>query len=119
MMVGIDVTHPSPGSTSGAPSVAAMVASVNKRLGQWPVILSIQKEARAEMGKQPQPLSPLFHPLPVGKPAHALTNAHAILPHSNEPQKHAQDAPRALAEEPEARFPTGEHPRVPGRGFRG
>jgi len=42
MVVGIDVTHPSPGSSSTAPSVAAMVASVDKRLGQWPAILRVQ-----------------------------------------------------------------------------
>lgn len=39
MVVGIDVTHPSPGSSSNAPSVAAMVASVDKFLGQWPSVL--------------------------------------------------------------------------------
>ena len=48
MVVGIDVTHPSPGSASNAPSVAGMVASVDKRLGQWPAILCIQ-ESRKEM----------------------------------------------------------------------
>lgn len=57
MVVGIDVTHPSPGSTAGAPSVAGMVANIDKRLGQWPAILSIQKKARTEMGKQFLPLS--------------------------------------------------------------
>lgn len=49
MVVGIDVTHPSPGSSSNAPSVAGMVASINKGLGQWPAILRIQDEARQEM----------------------------------------------------------------------
>jgi eukaryotic translation initiation factor 2C len=34
MVVGIDVTHPSPSSTSNAPSVAGMVASVDSKLGQ-------------------------------------------------------------------------------------
>lgn len=42
MVVGIDVTHPSPGSSSKAPSVSAMVASINKFLGQWPATLRIQ-----------------------------------------------------------------------------
>jgi eukaryotic translation initiation factor 2C len=42
MVVGIDVTHPSPGSASNAPSVSAMVASVDKLLGQWPATLRIQ-----------------------------------------------------------------------------
>lgn len=49
MVVGIDVTHPSPDSRSTAPSIAAMVASVDKRLGQWPATLSIQSTARQEM----------------------------------------------------------------------
>jgi len=49
MIVGIDVTHPSPGSSSLAPSVAGMVASVNSQLGQWPGVLSIQSKSRQEM----------------------------------------------------------------------
>lgn len=48
MVVGIDVTHPSPGSASNAPSVAGMVASIDKWLGQWPAALRIQ-ESRKEM----------------------------------------------------------------------
>ena len=48
MVVGLDVTHPSPGSKEGAPSVAAIVASVDKFLGQWPGTFSIQ-EGRKEM----------------------------------------------------------------------
>jgi eukaryotic translation initiation factor 2C len=48
MVVGLDVTHPSPGSKEGAPSVAAIVASVDKYLGQWPGAFSIQ-ERRKEM----------------------------------------------------------------------
>ncbi|EOA82417.1 uncharacterized protein SETTUDRAFT_173223 [Exserohilum turcica Et28A] len=43
MVVGIDVTHPAPGSASNAPSVSAMVASVDNVLGQWPATLRIQK----------------------------------------------------------------------------
>jgi eukaryotic translation initiation factor 2C len=34
MVVGIDVTHPSPGSSSHAPSVSAMVASIDEQRGQ-------------------------------------------------------------------------------------
>lgn len=49
MVVGIDVTHPSPGSSSHAPSVAGLVASTDKYLGQWPGSLSLQSEARQEM----------------------------------------------------------------------
>ena len=48
MVVGIDVTHPSPGSSSNAPSVAGIVASVDEWLGQWPADLRVQA-AREEM----------------------------------------------------------------------
>lgn len=48
MVVGIDVTHPSPGSSANAPSVAGIVASVDRWLGQWPAELKIQT-ARKEM----------------------------------------------------------------------
>ncbi|GKZ75450.1 hypothetical protein AnigIFM56816_000103 [Aspergillus niger] len=48
MLVGVDVTHPSPGSSSAAPSVAGMVASIDSTLGQWPAELRIQKP-REEM----------------------------------------------------------------------
>ena len=48
MVVGIDVTHPSPGSKDTAPSVAGIVASIDKFLGQWPADFSIQ-ESRKEM----------------------------------------------------------------------
>ncbi|RKF59552.1 Protein argonaute 5 [Erysiphe neolycopersici] len=49
MVVGIDVTHPSPGSREGAPSVAGIVASVDKYLGQWPSAFSIQAKSKTEM----------------------------------------------------------------------
>ncbi|KAL8769505.1 MAG: hypothetical protein Q9209_004566 [Squamulea sp. 1 TL-2023] len=49
MIVGIDVTHPSPGSASTAPSVAGMVASVTRDLGQWPAIMRVQKAGAHEM----------------------------------------------------------------------
>ena len=42
MVVGIDVTHPSPGSSSNAPSVAGMVASIDEWLGQWPADIRVQ-----------------------------------------------------------------------------
>lgn len=48
MVVGIDVTHPSPGSKETAPSVASIVASVDKVLGQWPSEFAVQ-ESRKEM----------------------------------------------------------------------
>ncbi|KAI1940571.1 hypothetical protein LOZ66_002167 [Ophidiomyces ophidiicola] len=49
MVVGIDVTHPSPGSSLLAPSVAALVASVDSELSQWPAVLRLQKERKSEM----------------------------------------------------------------------
>ena len=48
MVVGIDVTHPSPGSAATAPSVAGMVASIDRHLGQWPAELRVQEKARQE-----------------------------------------------------------------------
>lgn len=48
MVVGIDVTHPSPGSSKSAPSVAGIVASIDQWLAQWPADLQIQT-ARQEM----------------------------------------------------------------------
>jgi hypothetical protein len=48
MVVGIDVTHPSHGPLSSTPSVAAVVASTDKNLSQFPCELSIQ-EGRKEM----------------------------------------------------------------------
>lgn len=51
MVVGVDVTHPSPGSAPNAPSVVGIVASVDKWLGQWPADLRIQ-ESRKEMASE-------------------------------------------------------------------
>lgn len=48
MLVGIDVTHPSPGSSAEAPSVAGMVASIDSSLSQWPADIRIQT-SRQEM----------------------------------------------------------------------
>lgn len=50
MVVGIDVTHPSPGSTSDAPSISAVVASTSADLAQFPGVLGVQ-ESRTEMVK--------------------------------------------------------------------
>jgi len=52
MLVGLDVTHPSPGSKSDAPSVAAIVASVDQHLGQWPAAIGLLR-SRQEMISQP------------------------------------------------------------------
>ncbi|KAI0448191.1 ribonuclease H-like domain-containing protein [Xylaria telfairii] len=49
MIVGIDVTHPSPGSSPNAPSISAMVASVDSQLNQWPGTLRVQSTKREEM----------------------------------------------------------------------
>ena len=43
MVVGIDVTHPSPGSREGAPSVAGVVASIDEKCGQWPASVRCQE----------------------------------------------------------------------------
>ena len=48
MLVGMDVTHPSPGSSANAPSVAGMVASVDASLSQWPAEIRVQR-SREEM----------------------------------------------------------------------
>ncbi|BFZ54695.1 hypothetical protein PYCC9005_001732 [Savitreella phatthalungensis] len=48
MLVGIDVTHPAPGSAESAPSVAGVVANTSKLLGQWPASIRCQ-ESRKEM----------------------------------------------------------------------
>ncbi|KAI2627795.1 Piwi-domain-containing protein [Hypoxylon sp. NC1633] len=49
MIVGIDVTHPSPSSSPNAPSIAGMVASIDGALGQWPAVVRLQAKARDEM----------------------------------------------------------------------
>ncbi|KAK4997282.1 hypothetical protein LTR66_003287 [Elasticomyces elasticus] len=48
MLVGIDVTHPSPGSAKDSPSIAGMVANVDARLAQWPASIRTQT-GRQEM----------------------------------------------------------------------
>ncbi|KAH6903111.1 ribonuclease H-like domain-containing protein [Coprinopsis sp. MPI-PUGE-AT-0042] len=48
MLVGIDVTHPGPGSATGTPSIAACVASYDKDFSQYPCSLQIQ-ESKKEM----------------------------------------------------------------------
>ncbi|ODH50468.1 hypothetical protein GX48_03429 [Paracoccidioides brasiliensis] len=42
MVVGIDDTHPSPGSASNTPSIAGVVAFMNSQVAQWPADLRIQ-----------------------------------------------------------------------------
>lgn len=42
MLVGLDVTHPSPDSIKTAPSVSSITASIDRHLSQWPADISIQ-----------------------------------------------------------------------------
>ncbi|KAK5677116.1 hypothetical protein LTS10_010305 [Elasticomyces elasticus] len=48
MLMGIDVTHPSPGSSENAPSISCVVASVDEHLTQWPGSIRTQT-GRKEM----------------------------------------------------------------------
>ncbi|KDR77135.1 hypothetical protein GALMADRAFT_66053 [Galerina marginata CBS 339.88] len=48
MLVGIDVTHPGPGSVKGTPSIAAVVASCESEFAQYPASMEIQ-ESKKEM----------------------------------------------------------------------
>ena len=43
MLMGIDVTHPGPGSVKGAPSIAAVVASYEIEFAQYPASMEIQE----------------------------------------------------------------------------
>ena len=46
MLVGMDVTHPGVGTVRGTPSVAAVVASTDRRMGQFPASLRIQESKK-------------------------------------------------------------------------
>ncbi|KAE9400886.1 argonaute-like protein [Gymnopus androsaceus JB14] len=48
MLVGIDVTHPGPSSIKGTPSIAAVVASVDSKFGQYSTSMELQ-ESKKEM----------------------------------------------------------------------
>lgn len=48
MIIGIDVTHPAPGSMEGTPSIAAVVSSVDSQYAQWPGSIRCQ-ESKKEM----------------------------------------------------------------------
>lgn len=43
MVVGVDVTHPGPQSVEGTPSIAGVVASVDRYCAQWPASIRAQK----------------------------------------------------------------------------
>ena len=49
MIVGIDVTHPGAQTKHEAPSVAAVVASTDDTLSQWPADIRLQRKSRSEM----------------------------------------------------------------------
>jgi hypothetical protein len=51
MLVGIDVTHPGPGSVKGTPSIAAVVASVDKNYAQYPASMEIQETKKEVCGQ--------------------------------------------------------------------
>jgi hypothetical protein len=46
MLMGIDVTHPGPGSVKGAPSIAAVVASYEIEFAQYPASMEIQESKK-------------------------------------------------------------------------
>lgn len=46
MVVGIDVTHPGPGTVPGTPSIAAVVASVDQQFAQYPASMEIQESKK-------------------------------------------------------------------------
>jgi len=48
MLMGADVTHPSPGSLHGTPSIASVVASVDSSFARYPASMQLQ-ETRKEM----------------------------------------------------------------------
>nr|OQO17912.1 hypothetical protein B0A51_15797 [Rachicladosporium sp. CCFEE 5018] len=52
MLMGIDVTHPSPGSSAGAPSIACVVASEDHFLCQWPGSIRKQKGKQEMVGEE-------------------------------------------------------------------
>ena len=63
MVVGIDVTHPSPGSREGAPSIFAVVASMDSQLSQWPVRFGVQRKSREEVISNRSRLRAMFQEL--------------------------------------------------------
>ena len=57
MIMGIDVTHPSPRSLPGTPSIAAVVASVDENFAQYPASLMLQKADWNRESKEVRPPS--------------------------------------------------------------
>ena len=50
MVVGMDVTHPGPGSLKGTPSIAAVVASIDAKYAQYPASLRLQESKKEVRG---------------------------------------------------------------------
>ncbi len=48
MLVGIDVTHPAPGTVKGIPSIAGVVSNIDANFSQWPGSICCQ-ETKKEM----------------------------------------------------------------------
>lgn len=67
MIMGIDVTHPSPNSLPGSPSIAAVVASVDDNFVQFPASLSLQKPDWNKDSKE-------VRRLPAGSPISSKTD---------------------------------------------
>lgn len=58
MIMGIDVTHPSPLSLPGTPSIAAVVASVDAHFAQFPASLGLQQPDWNKESKEVRPIVP-------------------------------------------------------------
>jgi eukaryotic translation initiation factor 2C len=56
ILVGIDVTHPGPSSVPGTPSIAGVVASVDKDFVQFPASLRLQKSKQEVRAHSSPPL---------------------------------------------------------------
>ena len=61
MVVGMDVVHPSPGQIKESPSIAAVVASIDKHLAQWPS--SLQTQRREHKGADEIMRSDILRPM--------------------------------------------------------
>lgn len=61
MVVGIDATHPSATDFDGFPTVAAIVASTDGRLGQWPGATRIQTSKKEILENLEEMMTDRFH----------------------------------------------------------
>jgi eukaryotic translation initiation factor 2C len=59
LILGADVTHPSPASAPGMPSIVAVVASVDQNFVQYPASLCIQQPDPTKESKEV--CRPAFH----------------------------------------------------------